>query len=1143
MRTDGAGATQGKRGMAGRPAMPDDRRTMTPDVASTATVRLLGDPVLESADGSVKAFERRAAGLLALVALEPGVTRARAAALLWPDSDNARQALRQQIARFKRNYSVDLVRGEDALFIAAGVSTDLHAAGGGTLLGDLSYDDCEDFAAWLAHQRGRRRSGVAGGLVQRIADAEAQGDLQAATRLAEELVQVDGDSEAHHRTLMRLHYLRGDAAQAQVAYERLAARLRSRFGAQPSAETEALARALRTAREPSAASSASALSATRDVPVTMLRPPRMVGRASEMAALAGAWARGQAALLQGEAGLGKSRLLAEFSATRRVVMLQGRPGDAGVPYATLSRMLRAVMQRTPVDLPPPRRTELARLLPELAPAVPLPADGHRLLLQGSIEALLAQAHVEGAPVDGVVVDDLHFADEASIEMLHALMGSEPLRGLRWALAQRPGEGGEAARMLRTALEDAQALEAIDVAPLDVAQMAELVESLGLPGVDARQLAGPLTRHTGGNPLFALETLKQGLAAGVLQEGRLPRPLAVGALIERRLKQLPERALALARVAAIAGTDFSIALAEQITGARAVELADAWTELETAQVLREQAFAHDLVHDAVLRSVPEAIARHLHGAVAQFVEERGGEPARIAGHWLAAGRERQALPALHRAAAQAGAGLRRREELGFLMTAARIEEAAGLAEEAWQTLVAAAEAQTCVATTVLPELETARDRLARTPRQQAMLAVQRATFMNNLGRFAEAAVEGRRAVAAARASGSPQALADALSSLSCALAMQDRPAEALVPSDEMLALLERLERPSPKLYSERGILLDNLGRTREAVSLHRTAVELALRAAEQATAVSALSNLACSEMDAGRMVAALATIEQSLRLAGAHDDGAGMLGSMMSMRVNALRDLGRHDRALQAADEARRVLGAGVVAFIPLVDLAQAAVWWQLGQLARVQQTLPDETALSGLPRWLAARRWLLLARCRRALRQPVGDALERAAQCVAEGGVRIARDTVGVHVAAAGGRLADLDALQAIAAEARRDGREGVVLAAACHGARLAAMHGMHKLALLQAEEVRASLEVDASSGDAVVPADIGEPEAWLCLAQAYHACGRVAQADEARACGLRRIEAIEREHVPPEFRDSFRRRNPVHHALRVGAVDAAAAT
>ena len=1142
MRTDGVDASRGKRGMARRPAMPDDRRTVKPDAAPAATLRLLGDPVLEAADGSVKALERRAAGLLALVALEPGVTRARAAALLWPDSDNARQALRQQIARFKRSYDAELVRGDDALHIAAGVATDLHHAGSATLLGDLSYGDCEDFADWLAQQRARRRSGAASGLVQRIADAEARGDLQAATELAESLVQADGDSEAHHRTLMRLHYLRGDVAQAQVAYERLAVQLRARFGAQPSAETEALARALRTARGPSA--SASAPPAVREVPVTMLRPPRMVGRASEMAALAGAWARGQAALLQGEPGLGKSRLLAEFFAARRVVMLQGRPGDSGVPYATLARMLRTVMQRTPVDLPAPRRTELARLLPELAPAVPLPPDGQRLLLQGAIESLLKQAQVEGAPIDGVVVDDLHFADEASIEMLQALMAAEPLRGLRWALAQRPGEGGEAARMLRAALEDAQALEAIDVTPLDVAQMAELVESLGLPGVDARQLAAPLTRHTGGNPLFALETLKQGLTTGVLQEGRLPRPAAVGALIERRLKQLSERALVLARVAAIAGTDFSIALAEQITGARAVELADAWTELETAHVLRDQAFAHDLVHDAVLRSVPEAIARHLHGAIAQFAEERGGEAARVAGHWLAAGREREALPALHRAAVQSCAGLRRREELGFLMTAARIEEAAGLMDEAWQTLRAAAEAQMSVGTAALPELEAARDRLARTPLQQAQLAVHRTTFLNGLGRYAESEVEARRAVAAARASGSLLVLADALSSLACALAMQDRPAEALVPSDEMVGLLERLEHPTAKLYSERGVLLDNVGRTREALQLHRTAVDLALRRIDRGEdAVTAMSNLACSEMDAGRMGAALATIEHALGLVSAHDDGAGLLAAMMPMRVNALRDLGLHDRALRAADEARRVLGAGVAAFIVLVDLAQAAVWWQLGQLARVQQTLPDEAALSGLPRWMAARRWLLLARCRRALRQPVGDALERASDCVADGGVRIIRDTVGVHVAAAGGRLADLDALQAIAAEARRDGREGVVLAAACHGARLAATHGMHKLALLQADEVRAALDVDPASGDAVVPADIGEPEAWLCLAQAYHACGRPDQAEEARARGLRRIETIEREHVPPEFRESFRLRNPVHHALRVGATGAAVAT
>jgi DNA-binding SARP family transcriptional activator len=1137
MRSDAGAGTPGKRGLARRRVMPDDRRIVPPPAPPTFSLRLLGDPVLVEADGGARVLERRAAGLLALVALEPGVTRARAAALLWPDSENPRQALRQQIARFKRSYGAELVRGDDTLSIADGVAVDLAASGGGALLGDLDYSDCEDFTAWLEQQRARRRSGAANGLGSRIAAAEAEGDLEGATRLAEELLHADSDSEAHHRTLMRLHYLRGDLTQALVAYERLAWQLKARFGARPSAETEALARALRAASVPAA----SAVPAARELPVTMLRPPRMVGRRTETAALVQAWARGQAALLLGEPGLGKSRLLAEFGAGRRVVTLQGRPGDAGVPYATLARMLRAVMQQTPVDLPPPRRTELARLLPELAPALPLPADGQRLVLQGAIEALLTQAQVDGAPVDGLIVDDLHFADEASVEMLQALIGAEPMRGLRWALAQRPGEGSDGVRKLRSALEEGQALVAIDVAPLDVGQMAELVDSLGLPGVDATQVAEPLVRHTGGNPLFALETLKQGLASGVLQTGRLPHPAAVGALIERRLKQLSERALALARVAAVAGTDFSIALAEEITGARALELADAWSELERAQVLRDQSFAHDLVYDAVLRSVPEAIARHVHGAVAHFLESRGGEAARIASHWLAAGSEPQALPALHRAAAKARAGLRRREELDFLMTAARIEEATGRLDEAWQTLEGASQAQMCVDAAALPALESARDRLARTPQQRARLADQRSTFLNNLGRFAEAEVEARTAVAAARCCDSPQELAEALSSLSTALAMMGRADEALAASDEMLALLDRIESPAVKLFSERGVLLDNLGRTREALALHRQAVERVLRGGEGSEAVDVLSNLACSQMDAGRMGAALASIEQAFGLAGAHDEAAGLVTQLMSIRVNALRELGQHGRALRAADEARRVLAARAADLLPLVGLAEAAVWWQLGQVARVQQTLPDVSALGGLPRWLEARRWILLARCRRALRQPVGDALERAQDCAADGGVRVMRDIVGLHAAGAGGQLSDLDALQAIAAEARRDGRDGVVLAAASYGARLAATLGMRKLAILQADEVRAALDLDASAADAVVPADIGQPEVWLCLADAYRACGRVAQAEEARARGLLRIETIEREHVPPEFRESFRLRNPVHLALRIGAPDAPA--
>ncbi|MFN9977069.1 MAG: hypothetical protein ACK58T_44930, partial [Phycisphaerae bacterium] len=101
------------------------------DPGFTAQIRLVGDPVLVGTDGRTRALERRTAGLLALVALEPGVTRARAAALLWPHSDNARGALRQQIARLRKIYGVEVVRGDAALFIAAGIAVDVWQSDGG----------------------------------------------------------------------------------------------------------------------------------------------------------------------------------------------------------------------------------------------------------------------------------------------------------------------------------------------------------------------------------------------------------------------------------------------------------------------------------------------------------------------------------------------------------------------------------------------------------------------------------------------------------------------------------------------------------------------------------------------------------------------------------------------------------------------------------------------------------------------------------------------------------------------------------------------------------------------------------------------------------------------------------------------------
>ena len=123
----------------------------------------------------------------------------------------------------------------------------------------------------------------------------------------------------------------------------------------------------------------------------------------------------------------------------------------------------------------------------------------------------------------------------------------------------------------------------------------------------------------------------------------PVAASVLRLIQQRLARLSAPALRLARCAAVAGQDLNSALAASVLGQRLIDLADAWSELEAAQVLRDGGFAHDLIAEAALASVPQAVARPLHAEVAAWLEAHDGAPARVAEHWLAAGETRRAAP--------------------------------------------------------------------------------------------------------------------------------------------------------------------------------------------------------------------------------------------------------------------------------------------------------------------------------------------------------------------------------------------------------------------------------------------------------------------------------------------------------------------
>lgn len=1100
-----------------------------PSPAIGLTLRLHGPPAVQSADGREFTLEGRSAALVALVAIEAEMRRERVAALLWPDSDDPRRNLRQQLLRLKRALDgADLVQGDSVLRLAPQVT--LADAGAAPLLGTLQLRDCAEFQDWLDARRAQQHHADVHALEAAAAEAEAAGRYEDALVSAQRLLDWDEPSEAHHRFVMRLHYLRGDRASGLAVYEQLVRRLQARHGLAPDAATQALARALRE----SSTALVPQRTAVVAMPATVLRPPRLIGRDDALTALRAAWDAGHAALVLGEPGLGKSRLLAEFCAGVRVVWAAGRPGDAGVPYATLARLMRRLRELHEPALTPAQRAALACVLPDWA----APSTGAtaaigdvRLALQAAVEAWLAQAHAGG--LAALVLDDLHFADSASIEAVQALIGSDALNGLRFALAARPAEIGAAGEALRTGLTEARALNEIELPPLTPAQMSALVASLGLAELDADALGPPLARHSGGNPLYALETLKQGLADGALRHGALPRPPSVGALIERRLKQLSDPALTLARVAAIAGVDFDIGLAEAVTGRSAVDLADAWSQLDAAQVLRDGAFAHDLVCDAVLRTVPAPIARRMHAQCATHLAARGGEPARLGAHWIAAGRAREAAEAYVDAARRAQRAGRRVEEAGFLATAAQGFADAGDAMRRFETLADRLDALKqadfgAEADQAVNELRA----LAADDRQRLRVLREQVDLYTARAQLAEAVACGEQALALARAQGDIESELRIACPMAGALGALGRAADAY----DLLLPLGRWARESASVdlrhlwHGYWAMTLDGVGRLREAVLTLEDAIEHARAGSLPVSELGMqLSNLSVLHNKMGRADQAIDASERAVRLLREDPQAKGLPLLAMLTLARHLSEGARYSEALALFDEVMGPIEAGGArAWVIAGQTWLATLWMRLGQHARAAQLLA--VADDDMPTLVRGARLMQRAQLTRLMSQPGQRSLvERLAALVpGEAGPGLIARIAGLTSAAPADILRAAPRWAELARAAERYGARVQALVALGSAA---SSLGEHERAVEAAQQARALLD------DGISP----EPtmysgEAWLAIARVLRAAGRADEADAALGAGVQWVQRHAVPHVPPQFLDSFLHRNPHNRELLAAA-------
>jgi DNA-binding SARP family transcriptional activator len=1089
-----------------------------------ATLRLSGAPRMTGEDGAERAFEPKDALLLAWLALEGPTPRARLAALLFPDVDeaHARNNLRQRLFQLRRKCFVDLVSGDSTLQLAAGIAV---LSDDGELLYGVDAKDLDELGEWLAAQRRDHSARSIATLAAKADQAEAAGDLDEALEHSNALVQAQPDSEHAYQRLMRLHYLRGDRGSALAAYDRCSIQLRDQLAAEPSASTRALRASIERAQP-------LAIAARAGLPITMLRPPRLVGREREILLAQAGWEAGKVLAVTGEAGMGKSRLLQELAAAvGNCAAAAARPGDAVVPYGVLSRLVGAVAKAVPLRSDGQSVAVALQELPgaeggALVPAgAALPARVER-----GVRDLLAAAAERG--LRAVVLDDLHFADEASVELLIPLAQAEELGDLRIAFAYRDVGGQPGLRRLEDTLQDAQRLAVVPLQPLDVREMREFIDALRLELDDgvADRLAQQLHHHTGGNPLFALETLRQAWSEQTLGRGVLPRPLNVGRLIERRLARLTPAALRLARCAAVAGADFSIDLAARVLNVAALDLADAWRELEDAQVLRDASFAHDLILEGALASVPPPIARHLHGEIAAYLAEQRAPPARLAAHWDRAQRWAAAAVAYGQSAQQARAGGRRVEEAAFLADAARCHAAAHDAPAYFEALLLRADVLSQMDLTSEAESAVAAvEAAAQSEEERLRATLARIVLENSHSTHETVLSRGPEAIARARA----------LDRMDLVLPLSIHLAETLADArrgKEALALLAPLrdwvdsaatEEQRFDYFMALGYVHDYGNRLAESLPVWQTARSAAERARRPDLVWQSMANMAATHSKLGHVRLSAELGLQALQSARAHAEiPAGRLMQAQCTLAHRLRDLGRYREALALLEEALSFFRQGQVRS-PSVAMAVhrlAQTFQQLGQPARAQALLaPEPGTLSPA-----------LAMMRHVHRADLAQQLGSSKLALQEIRTALAQisDPEDVYY-----RVGTLFATGIVAPDEAESLATSLAAWASAHqrfGLALAGHARAARAALAQHAVLRALPHVEAALrlGAEYQPDSFYLPEMWLVAGRVYAAAGHTSEAVRAVDEGATWVRRVAQNDVPEHFVDSFLNRNAVNLEL-----------
>jgi DNA-binding SARP family transcriptional activator/predicted ATPase len=480
-----------------------------------------------------------------------------------------------------------------------------------------------------------------------------QGRYRLAIARCQQALGRDALRESIYVRLMLYHYYAGERDQALRTFERCRQVLADDLGVEPLPVTLFLADQVQAGTlwaSTEAPHYPPPIYEGRlfEVPYVLSETP-FVGREREYAWLVEAWRDPEKRLLlvEGEAGGGKTRLLAEFSgylATQGWQVLSARvsPGEHSPLEPLVTALSPLLTQDTLARLAPTVQATLAPLFPKIKAGLPefpklaaLPPEAIRQRLYQALQALVAAGASEHAIL---LVDDAHRLGQAACEVLARLLPT-----LKVFLSHR-GEETPANHPLRTTLQPAvkrgqQAVLRLD--PLPPQAVRALIHQLAAS--DLSKIEEDVYQQTQGNPLYIVALLQHlfeegriyvdpGGAWGLAGDQTLTLPPSVRALIEARLQRLSPPQQRIFDLAAVLGGEFDFPLLQEASQQPEETLLHTLDTLIDAGLIFEPrsrgraefAISHDRYLETAYDTLPAVRRQLLHRQAAVALESLYGE---------------------------------------------------------------------------------------------------------------------------------------------------------------------------------------------------------------------------------------------------------------------------------------------------------------------------------------------------------------------------------------------------------------------------------------------------------------------------------------------------------------------------------------